>query len=95
MSDTTTTDAPTAWFLKQWDGDPSGYSSAARIYWPANMVAEVWDPDTGNWEDPNTGFFETVQNEPYWEEVDQATAEGWVASRGGAGPDSTGQSAAG
>lgn len=81
MSETATTKTPTAWFLKQSDRDPSGYSSAARSYWPASSLAEVWRSATGEWEDPLTGLFESLHNEPYWEQVDEADVDAWIASR--------------
>ena len=79
MSETTTTTMPTAWFLAVYDDDPSGYSAAARIRPP--MVAERWDADTGSWVVAQTNLWETLQEDPGWEQVTEADVEAWIASR--------------
>jgi hypothetical protein len=94
MSETATTDEPQAWFLAESDEDESGYSALARIR--PGLIAERWHADTGDWASTGTNLWETLQEDPGWVEVDQPTAEAWMAARsGGAAPDSQGQSVEG
>ena len=73
------TNTPEAWFLAVNDEDPSGYSAAARIFPP--LVAERFDPTIGDWVEAQTNLWETVQEDPGWEQVTREVAEAWAASR--------------
>lgn len=88
MSDTPNIE-PNAWFLAVAPSRESGYSAAARTL--PGFVAEVLNPETGEWTANQGNLWETLQEDPGWEEVDQSEVDAWVAAMSGSGaPSSTG-----
>lgn len=78
MSNTETVTEPTAWFLASNPDWPSGYSAAARWYWPGDITVEVYKPQDGDWAENTTGLFESLQESPTWKPSSREEVEAWI-----------------
>lgn len=83
MSNTETATEPTAWFLAINHNRPTGYSAAARWYWPeGGTTVEVFKPSVGDWIENDTGLFESLQENPTWQASTREEVEAWLEAIG-------------
>ena len=70
---------PTTWYLNSDPLIPNGRPiAAARSYWPASTLVEVWNPYSREWRE--SPILTALSEEPDWQETTDQAVNDWIHS---------------
>jgi hypothetical protein len=72
----------TGWFLYYVTPDDAEPRAAARQYWPANTVVEVWNPSTPTW--TPRSILEDLSVDTSWRDATKAEVDDFLTANGAA-----------